>query len=54
MVGDTVFDAEGAKQAGFNSICVLYGFGEKEELVSAGAGKIAQSVAELKRLHLEE
>ena len=54
MVGDTVFDAEGAKEAGFNSVCVLYGFGERDELVAAGASRVAESVGELKKILLED
>ncbi len=54
MIGDTVFDAEGARQAGLDSICVLYGFGKKQELIEAGAGRVAVSVSELNRFLLEE
>ncbi|MDE7395531.1 MAG: HAD hydrolase-like protein [Clostridiales bacterium] len=35
MVGDTRFDVEGAKKAGFPVIAVLYGYGKKSELQAA-------------------
>ena len=54
MIGDTFFDAEGARQAGLTSVCVLYGFGKKDELVAAGAGRVAESVSELRKFLLEE
>ncbi len=54
MIGDTFFDAEGARQAGLTAVCVLYGFGKKDELVAAGAGRVAVSVSELRKFLLEE
>ena len=54
MLGDTVFDAKGARQEGRDCICVLYGFGKKDELLSAGAGRVAESVSELRKFLLEE
>ncbi len=47
MVGDRRFDIEGAKEAGIASIGVLYGYGSREELVSAGADRIVNNVREL-------
>ena len=47
MVGDTVFDVEGASAVGIPTICVGWGFGEKTELLAAGAVKIADTMEEL-------
>lgn len=37
LLGDTHYDADGAKEAGIDCIGVSYGFGTAEELLSAGA-----------------
>ncbi len=47
MVGDRRHDIEGAKQVGIRSVGVLYGFGDREELMTAGADLIAETVAEV-------
>ena len=47
MVGDREHDIIGAKSAGINSVGVLYGFGDREELTSAGAGFIAEDMKAL-------
>lgn len=47
MVGDTVFDVEGAKEMGIDTIGVSWGFGNREDLLNAGAIKIADSIDEL-------
>jgi len=47
MVGDRKFDVLGAKAFGIASIGVLYGFGSEEELVEAGADRIAATVDEV-------
>ena len=47
MVGDRHFDIEGAKEAGIASIGVLYGYGSREELVTAGADMIVNNVRQL-------
>jgi phosphoglycolate phosphatase len=52
MVGDRKFDVLGAKTCGLPCVGVLYGYGSREELVSAGAACIAESVAELTQLLL--
>lgn len=52
MVGDTHFDAQGARQTGVDFIGALYGYGTREELVSQGAAVLAQSVAQLGRFLL--
>ncbi|MDO4476203.1 MAG: HAD hydrolase-like protein [Lachnospiraceae bacterium] len=37
LIGDTVFDIEGANQAGIRSIGVSYGFGDTQEMMAKGA-----------------
>ena len=53
MIGDRKFDIEGAKVHKIDSIGVLYGHGGKEELQTAGADYIVDSVARLKDLLLK-
>ena len=52
MVGDRFYDIEGAREAGVDSIGVLYGYGEEEELRNAGATYIAKDVSELRNIVL--
>jgi phosphoglycolate phosphatase len=47
MVGDRKYDIEGAKDVGISSIGVLYGFGSREELKTAGADRIVATLDEL-------
>lgn len=53
MVGDRLFDVEGAHDNGIEAVGVTYGYGAREELERAGADKIAASVEELSELLLE-
>lgn len=46
MVGDRMFDMEAACEVGIDSIGVLYGYGDREELEQAGATCIAGTPAE--------
>ena len=50
MVGDRMYDIEGARKNGIVSIGVLYGYGSREELEDAGADRIAETVEELGRI----
>ena len=50
MIGDRENDVTAAKEVGIDSVGVLYGYGDKEELTAAGATDIAESVADLKRM----
>lgn len=50
MVGDRKHDILGAKEAGVASVGVLYGYGNREELLEAGADFIAESVFDLQNL----
>lgn len=47
MVGDRKYDIIGAKKAGIKSIGVLYGYGNRKELHTAGADYIATSVDDI-------
>lgn len=49
MVGDREYDILGAKAAGLDSIGVLYGYGSREELQSAGATYIAERVEDISK-----
>lgn len=50
MIGDRKHDIIGAKDAGIDSIGVLYGFGNYDELAQAGATHIVKNIAELRNL----
>lgn len=50
MVGDTIFDIEGARNVGVDVIAVGYGYGKKEELKQADY--FAETVQDLKNLLL--
>lgn len=50
MIGDREYDVLGAKDVGLESIGVLYGYGSREELESAGAAAIAETVEELGKM----
>lgn len=45
MVGDREFDIIGAKNCGVDSIGVLFGYGDRDELQNAGATYIAENVS---------
>lgn len=47
MIGDREHDMIGASENGLDSIGVLYGYGNYEELSASGAGEIVKSVEEL-------
>lgn len=50
MVGDTKYDAIAAREIGMDCIGVLYGFGDREQLVANGAEYIAEDTEELFRM----
>jgi len=52
MIGDRKHDIEGAQLAGVDAIGVLYGFGSRKELETAGAEKIAENVQALQAMLL--
>lgn len=50
MIGDREHDVIGAQAQKLDSIGVLYGFGNREELESAGATYIAQEVGDIAKI----
>lgn len=54
MVGDRKHDITGANLTGLDSVGVLYGYGDRSELETAGATYIVESVAALSALLLSE
>lgn len=52
MIGDREHDIIGAKQVGINSIGVLYGYGDRNELEKAGADFIAETLTDIEKLLL--
>ncbi|EEI92906.1 HAD hydrolase, family IA, variant 1 [Sphingobacterium spiritivorum ATCC 33300] len=50
MIGDRKHDIIGAKNTGLDSVGVLYGFGDQEELSHAGATYIAEDIPALKNM----
>ena len=53
MIGDRHHDIEGALKCGISSMGVLYGFGSREELTSAGAGWLAESPGDVREKLLQ-
>lgn len=54
MVGDTQYDARGAREAGSRFIGVLYGFGTREEMQAEGAECFAKDAKELAALLIDK
>lgn len=52
MIGDRKHDILGAKAVGLDSVGVLYGYGNRQELADAGATYIVNDLDELKELLL--
>jgi phosphoglycolate phosphatase len=50
LVGDTLFDLNGAKQIGIDCIAVRYGFGDAEEMKKNGAVAICDQLTDLPEL----
>ena len=50
MIGDRKYDIIGAKIAGIDSAGVLYGYGDKDELIQAGAEYIVEKVENINDL----
>ena len=50
MIGDRMYDINGANAIGMDSIGVLYGFGSLEEFQDAGASYVVNTVDELRQL----
>lgn len=47
MIGDRKYDILGAKENGLDSMGVLFGFGDREELMEAGADFIVEQVEDI-------
>lgn len=47
MVGDTIFDVEGAKIVGIDCIGVSYGYGDKKDMLESGAIGVVDTTEEL-------
>ncbi|MDD7642125.1 MAG: HAD-IA family hydrolase [bacterium] len=47
LIGDTKYDAVGAKKAGIDCVGVTYGFGTREELLEAGAAAVFDTLEEV-------
>lgn len=54
MVGDTHFDCEGAKLAGVDFLGVLYGYETEEQLLKAGAEKLAKNPMDIEKWVLKD
>ena len=54
MIGDTTVDMRAGKSAGAQTVGVLCGFGEEEELVRLGADIIVESTAKLDQILLNQ
>lgn len=52
MVGDRRYDVIGARAVGMRSLGVLWGYGDKEELVEAGADALVEAPTDLVRAAL--
>ena len=50
MIGDTIFDIEGARETEIAAIAVAYGFGKKEDLLAKNPDFFAEDVDELYEL----
>ena len=50
LIGDRVYDAEGAKNCGIDSIGVLWGHGTREEVEAAGFTLVAEKVSDISKL----
>ena len=49
MVGDTYFDARGARLCGADFVGVTYGYGDRESMEKEGATVFAETVPDLKK-----
>ncbi len=52
MIGDRKYDMEGGKGANLATLGVLYGYGDREELTTAGADEIVETVEDLRKVFL--
>ena len=50
MIGDREHDINGAKKVGIDSIGVLYGYGDRDELEKAGADFIVNTISDIEKM----
>lgn len=50
LIGDTLFDVEGAKQVGISTLVVSFGFGKVDEMLDAGAKAVCNDLIGLPEL----
>jgi len=50
LVGDRIYDAEGARLVGIDSLGVMYGHGSREEVLSAGFTLTAEAVTDINKI----
>ena len=53
LIGDTMFDIEGANKVGVPSIAVSFGFGNVDEMLKAGAKTVVDDLRELPDVIME-
>lgn len=53
LIGDTIYDVEGANKVGMDCIGVSYGFGKAKDLECAGAVCICKDLKEVERVVIE-
>ena len=53
LIGDTIYDVEGANKVGMDCIGVSYGFGKAEDLERAGAVSVCRDLKEVERVVIE-
>ena len=47
LIGDTMFDVEGANKVGVRSVAVTFGFGDVEQMIKAGAMAVCEEMSSL-------
>lgn len=45
LIGDTMFDVEGANKVGVRSVAVTFGFGDVEQMIKAGAVAVCEEMS---------
>ena len=50
LVGDRVYDADGARECGVDSLGVLYGHGSREEIENSGFNYICENVEDIAKI----
>ena len=53
LIGDTMYDVEGANQAGIKCMAVSFGFGDVQQMCEAGAVGVCDSLTELPEMLMQ-